>query len=158
VEKESLYLLPEAAYAVVQKQGRDSGEPLTVTERTLRKRLHERGLLLSVEDSRPTLAVRRTLGGRRRGVLHLSTDFLSLHTNRPDQPDHDRENWLEHGDRAPSLWSGLHQQPDHEADQREPRRQAGNRGIGQVGQVSDDNSRRIGNGRVSGPARERFTI
>jgi len=106
VEKESLYLLPEAAYAAVQKQGQDSGEPLTITERTLRKRLHERGLLLSVEDSRPTLAVRRTLEGRRRGVLHLSADFLSLHTNQPDQSDHDEEKQPKHAHYAPSLWSG----------------------------------------------------
>ena len=82
VEGDDLYLLPEAAYAAAQKQVRDSGEPLTVTERTLRKRLHERGMLLSEEGSRPTLAVRRTLGGRRRGVLHLSTGFLSpIRTN-----------------------------------------------------------------------------
>ena len=158
VEKESLYLLPEAAYAAVQKQGRDSGEPLTVTERTLRKRLHERGLLLSVEDSRPTLAVRRTLGGRRRGVLHLSTDFLSLHTNQPDRPDHGEHKPLEYAGYAPSLWSDLHQQPDHETDQRESRRRAENSGIGQIGQVSDNNCRQSTNGSVSSPARERFTI
>jgi hypothetical protein len=158
VEKESLYLLPEAAYAAVQKQGRDSGEPLTITERTLRKRLHERGLLLSVEDSRPTLAVRRTLGGRRRGVLHLSADFLSLHTKQPDQPDHDAEKPPEHKDRTPSLWSGLYQQPDHDTDQREPLRQAGNTGIGQVGQISDDYIRQSSNRRVGSSARERFTI
>jgi hypothetical protein len=158
VEEESLYLLPEAAYATVQKQGRDSGEPLTVTERTLRKRLHERGLLLSVEDSRPTLAVRRTLGGRRRGVLHLSADFLSLHTNQPDQPDHDEDKPPKHTQYAPSLWSDLHQQPDHETDQIKPRRQAEHSGIGQVGHVSDDGSRHRSNGRVSSPARERFTI
>src|SRR5918994_2828422 len=158
VERDNLYLLPEAAYAAAQKQGRDSGEPLTVTERTLRKRLHERGLLLSVEGSRPTFAVRRTLGGRRRGVLHLSADFLSLHTNQPDQPDHSEEKPLEHAGYAPSLWSAPRQQPDHEADQREPRREAGNDGIGQVGQVSYNNSRRHGNGSVGSPARERFEI
>lgn len=87
----NLYLLPEAAYAAAQRQGRDSGEPLTVTGRTLRKRLHERRLLLSVEGSRPTFAVRRTLGGRGQGVLHLSADFLSPHADQPDQPDHGAE-------------------------------------------------------------------
>ncbi len=158
VEEDNLYLLPEAAYAAVQKQGRDSGEPLTVTERTLRKRLHERGLLLSVEDSRLTLAVRRTLEGRRRGVLHLSADFLSLPTNQPDQPDHDEVKQSKRANHAPSLWSGLHQEPDHEADQRKQRRQAENLGIGQVGQVSDDGSGHRSNGRVGSPARERFTI
>jgi hypothetical protein len=158
VEKENLYLLPEAAYAAVQKQGRDSGEPLTVTERTLRKRLHERGLLLSVEDSRPTLAVRRTLGGRRRGVLHLSADFLSLHTNRPDQPDRDSEKPPKDGDRAPFLWSGLYQKPDRETDQGKRRRQAENTDMGQVGHVSDDSGRHRGNRGVSSSARERFTV
>jgi len=158
VERDNLYLLPEAAYAAVQKQGRDSGEPLTVTERTLRKRLHERGLLLSVEGSRPTFAVRRTLGGRRQGVLHLSADFLSLHPNQPDRPDHSEKKPLGHAGYAPPLWSGLPQQPDHEDDQREARREAGNDGIGQVGQVSYNDSRRHGNGSVGSPARERTTI
>jgi hypothetical protein len=158
VEGDDLYLLPEAAYAAAQKKGRESGEPLTVNERTLRKRLHERGLLLSVEGSRPTLAVRRTLEGRRRGVLHLSADFLSLYTDLPDRPDHDEEAPFEYAAHVPSLWSGLHQQPDHETDQREPRRQTGNVSIGQVGQVSDGNSSYRSNGRVNSPARERFTI
>jgi hypothetical protein len=158
VEKDNLYLLPEAAYAAVQKQGRDSGEPLTVTERTLRKRLHERGLLLSVEGSRPTFAVRRTLGGRRRGVLHLSVNFLSPHTNQSDRPDHSEKNPLGDAGYAPPLWSGLPQQPDHEDDQREARREAGNDGIGQVGQVSYNDSRRRSNESVGSPARERTTI
>ena len=158
VEKDNLYLLPEAAYAAVQKQGRDSGEPLTVTERTLRKRLHERGLLLSVEGSRPTFAVRRTLEGRRRGVLHLSADFLSPHANQPDRPDHSEKKPLRHAGYVPPLWSGLPQQPDHEADQREARRDAGNDGIGQVGQISYNDSRRRSNGSVGSPARERTTI
>jgi hypothetical protein len=158
VEGDNLYLLPEAAYAAAQKQGRDSGEPLTVTERTLRKRLHERGLLLSVEGSRPTLAVRRTLGGRRRGVLHLSADFLSPHTVQPDQPDHGEEQPFEYAGYVPPLWSVRGRRPDHEADQGEPRRQAGNTGIGQVGQFSDNDGRQSGNGSVGSPARERFTI
>ncbi len=89
VEGENLYLEPEAAYAAAQKQGRDSGDSLSASERTLRKRLHERGLLLSVEDSRSTLAVRRTLGGQRRRVLHLSASFFSPQTDQTDQPDHD---------------------------------------------------------------------
>jgi hypothetical protein len=158
VEGDNLYLLPEAAYAAVQKQGRDSGDALTVTERTLRKRLHERGLLLSVEGSRPTLAVRRTLGGRRRGVLHLSADFLSPHADQPDQPDQGEEEPFEYAGYAPPLWSVCGRRPDHEADQIGPYRQAGNTGIGQVGQVSGNDGRQNGNGRVGSPSRERFTI
>ena len=158
VEGDDLYLLPEAAFAAAQKQGRDSGEPLAVTERTLRKRLHERGLLLSVEGSRPTLAVRRTLGGRRRGVLHLSADFLSPHTDQHDQPDHGKDEPFGYAGYAPPLWSVCGRRPDHEADQKEPYRQAGNTGIGQVGQASDNDGRQRSNGRVGSPARERFTI
>src|SRR5215208_5281065 len=82
-----LYLEPEAAYAAVQKQGRDSGEPPAVTGRTLRKRrLHERGLLVSVDDARHVLTVRRTLGGRRWEVLHTSEALLSLQIDNLTNP------------------------------------------------------------------------
>ena len=159
IEDEDLYLEPDAAYAAVQKQGRDSGDSLSVAERTLRKRLHERGLLLSIEDSRSTLAVRRTLGGRRRRVLHLSTDFLSPHTDQPDQPDHEHKEPLRYAECAPPLWSGCRREHDHEPDQGPPPEPTGqvagwirnetdqrnaltyqeNTGVGQVGQVSDVN-------------------
>jgi len=52
VDGEDLYLQPDAAYAAVQKQGRDSGDTLSVTATTLRKRLHERGLLKSSDQNR----------------------------------------------------------------------------------------------------------
>jgi hypothetical protein len=115
-------LEPDAAYAAVRKQGRDSGDSLSITERTLRTRLHERRLLLSVEDSRPTLVVRRTLGGRHRGVLHLSSNFLSPYT---DQPDHEHQESLGYGESAPRLWSGSEWKPDHESDQGSPSEQNG---------------------------------
>ncbi len=116
VEGEDLYLEPEAAYAAVQKQGRDSGDPPVISERTMRKRLHERGLLLSVENSRSTLTVRRMLDGRRRGVLHLSTGFFSPRTDRTDQPDHDHQKSLGRTQLAPSLWSGCGRKFDHVSD------------------------------------------
>ena len=92
LEDEDLYLEPDAALAAVQKQGRDSGEPLAVTGRTLRKRLHERGLLLSTgkeREGRETLTVRHTLEGSRKSVLHMASDFLSIPSAEPDQPGHD---------------------------------------------------------------------
>ena len=113
VEGDALYLLPDAAYAAIQRQGRDSGEPLTVTERTLRKRLHERGLLLSVDDKRQVLTTRRKLESRRRGVLHLSPSLLSSYSDQPDQPDHGGEEAFRDGRYAPSLWSGSSEKPDH---------------------------------------------
>lgn len=109
VEGEDLYLLPEAAFAATQKQGRDSGEPLAVTERTLRKRLHERGLLSSIDEKRETLTVRRTLESRRRGVLHLSAGLLFPNT---DQPDHKAKEPLTYAESTPSLWSGSEEKPD----------------------------------------------
>jgi hypothetical protein len=124
LDGEALYLEPEAAYAASQKQGRDSGDPLTVTPRTLRKRLHERGLLHSTDTSRQTLTVRRNLEGRRREVLHTAYDFLSAPGGRPDQPDHARGKPNNGAISAPPLWSGLdaktrpaaHHKPDHKSN------------------------------------------
>jgi hypothetical protein len=113
VEDEDLYLEPDAAYAAVQKQGLDSGDSLSVTERTLRKRLHERGLLLSVDDKRQVLTIRRKLESRRRGVLHLSSGFLSPDSKKPVQPDHGEQEPLRNGKYAPPLWSGGEHEPDH---------------------------------------------
>lgn len=75
VDGDDLYLEPEASFAAAQKQGRDSGEGLNISGRTLHKRLAERGVLRSNEGER--LTVRRTLGGARRYVLHLLSDLLA---------------------------------------------------------------------------------
>ncbi len=108
-----LYLQPDAAFAAGQKQGQSSGDALSVTERTLRKRLSEKGLLLSTgkeSEGRQTLAVRVTLSGKRRMVLHLDTDFLLSQHEKPDQPDHGEQNPHTY---APNLWSGRGTEPDH---------------------------------------------
>ena len=83
-----LYLEPEAAFTAAHKQGRDSGEPLTITSQTLRKRLDEHGLLVSKDKNRGVLTVRRTLAGVRRDVLHTREDFLFSPDHEPDRPDH----------------------------------------------------------------------
>jgi hypothetical protein len=105
VEEDSLYLEPESAYAAAQRQGRDSGDQLTITGRTLRKRLGERGLLLSVDEARGTLTVRKVVGGRRREVLHLPSNFLSALSSEGDQPDHDQEVADSQEGFTPPLWS-----------------------------------------------------
>jgi hypothetical protein len=121
VEGEELYLQPDAAYAAVQKQGRDSGDALTVTSTTLRKRLHERGLLKSTDQKRQVLTVRRTLASQRRDVLHLRGDFLSTLPTKPDQPDHEPQQPHRYEVSVPPLWSGqgfrTRPAPDHEPDQ-----------------------------------------
>ncbi len=112
LEDENLYLEPNAALASVQKQGRDSGDSLAVTGRTLRKRLRERGLLLSTDEARQVLTVRKTLEGKRREVLHISVDFFSLHTEKPNQPDHGNQKAHEQAESTPPLWSGSCSPPD----------------------------------------------
>jgi hypothetical protein len=71
VDDDNVYLDPTAAYRVAQLVGRDVGEVLPVSESTLRKRIHEKGLLASIDEARQTLTVRRTVGGSSKGVLHL---------------------------------------------------------------------------------------
>jgi hypothetical protein len=85
-----LYLEPEAAYAAAQELAREQGDGLPVSSRTLRKRLHERGLLASTDTERDVLTVRRTLEGKRREVLHLRAGSLSA--EKPDQPDQSEKN------------------------------------------------------------------
>lgn len=72
-----VFLEPTAAYQAAQKMG--ESDPLGVSSQTLRKRLHEHGLLASTgrgAEGRNTLLVRRTLEGRRRDVLHLHANAL----------------------------------------------------------------------------------
>lgn len=112
-----LYLEPEASYAAAQKQGRDSGEPLTATVHTLRKRLFERGLLASTDEGRGTLTVRRTLEGSRRCVLHTSHDFLSQHVA---QPAHADTKAYTCGDSIPPLWASPVSEPAQQTAHGQP--------------------------------------
>ncbi len=83
-----LYLEPEASYAAAQALGRDTGDPLAILPRTLHKRLAERGLLLSQDESRGRHVVRVTLEGKRREVLHLDVGTLLVKTAQPSQSSH----------------------------------------------------------------------
>jgi hypothetical protein len=79
VDGTNVYLQSDSAYAVVQKLARDGGDQIAVGLPTMKKRLHERGLLASTEtsvsDGRVVerLDVRRSLQGKRRTVLHLNS-------------------------------------------------------------------------------------
>ncbi|MGE0827365.1 MAG: DUF3854 domain-containing protein [Candidatus Binatia bacterium] len=103
VDNDNLYLLPDASFAVAQKLGRDQDETLPVTQQTLRKRLNERGYLVSTESVlRGTLTVRRQIEGQRREVLHFRTTTLSHGLfSKPDQPDHDQHDHGRGGLKAP---------------------------------------------------------
>lgn len=77
VDGDHVYLDADASYAVVQRLGQEVGDRLPVTPQTLRKRLKERGVLVSTDTARQVLTVRRVLEGQRREVLHLSGTILS---------------------------------------------------------------------------------
>lgn len=87
VEYDDLYLEPTAAYRLAQTAGRDIGEVLVVSEHTLRKRLHEKNLLASVDRKRETLTVRRSIDGSSREVLHFWRGTLLLEAP-DDEGDH----------------------------------------------------------------------
>jgi hypothetical protein len=74
IDGDHLYLEPEAALAVAQRVARDSGDPLIVGGGTLHRQLQERRLLVTVDQTRGVLTVRRTLEDRRRDVLYLQAD------------------------------------------------------------------------------------
>ena len=86
LEGSDLYLEPTASYVVAQEIGRGTGEPLVVSETTLRKRLHEKKLLASIDKKRETYKVRKTVQGRKTDVLHLRASTLT----EPPAPFADR--------------------------------------------------------------------
>jgi hypothetical protein len=86
VSGEDLYLEPVAAYAESQKLATEQGETLPINQRTLWRRMREKGLLSSWDQSRQRNTVRRSLEGvRHREVIHLHADTLSTCT-RPSTP------------------------------------------------------------------------
>lgn len=81
VDGEDVYIDSTAAYQVVQAAVRNANETLP-TLQIVRKRLHERGFLASVDKPRESLMVRRLIGGSSHCVLHLRRD-----TVLPDDAD-----------------------------------------------------------------------
>ena len=71
IDGDDIYLEPTAAYRLAQVAGRDIGDVLPISEQTLRKRLHEKHLLASVDEARQTLTVRRNICGSSKSVLHF---------------------------------------------------------------------------------------
>ncbi|UCE64227.1 MAG: DUF927 domain-containing protein, partial [Nitrospirota bacterium] len=134
-DNQFLYLDPDTAFATAQKIGHVSGDGLAVTPHTLKKRLKERGLLVT-EPSRPYhLMVRKMIEGRRRDVLcmplaSLGSGKLSqlyqlseTHTSIEDGTDFSG-NWF-------TIQSHLYQGVDHEIPQK-------TNGLGANGTVGTD--------------------
>ena len=138
---EDVYLDPEASYAAAQRMARDTGESLPVGPHTLRRRLHELGYLISVEEARQTLIVRKVLEGKRRAVLHLNA--AHIYAGEPDQPDHietkSPESLGNSGAHGRVSWSGfapLRPKPDQETRPEQLVTKQELVGAGQVGHVS----------------------
>jgi hypothetical protein len=84
-----LLIQPDAAYAAAQQLAHEQGNSLAVAEHTLRRRLHERELLVTIgsRSGRVQLTIRRVVEGARREVLHLRADTVYLaHTPTPATP------------------------------------------------------------------------
>jgi hypothetical protein len=100
LDGEQLYLEPEAAYATAQALAGEQGTALAVTERTLRRRLSERGILLATgsRSGRAQLTVRRVVEGVRRELMCIGASSLyPAHGSTPSTPPSDihRENGVE---------------------------------------------------------------
>jgi hypothetical protein len=84
----TLYLEPEASYAAAQAMAAKSGDGIGVSSQTLRKRLHDQGLLAQVDTKRETLTVRRRLEGKSRNVVAMMASRLEAPpAEEPDKPD-----------------------------------------------------------------------
>ncbi len=97
-----LFLEPHSSFAAAQSMGRDTDDPLAIQTRTLHRRLQQARLLLSVDDARGRLTVRRTLGGTRRSVLHLEASVLE----RAAQPAQSAHSVPEPARPRPVPWAG----------------------------------------------------
>jgi hypothetical protein len=86
VDGDELYIEPTVAYRLAQRAARESGEALSVSEQTLKKKLHEKGLLASIDKPRGVLTVRRTLAASSRQVLHFNRGLLL-----PEEPEADHQ-------------------------------------------------------------------
>jgi hypothetical protein len=102
VNGEDLYLDPEAAFRSAEQMA--SVEGLTVTPRTLWKRMREQKLLASTDTSRGRNLARVTLQGARRNAIHVKT--ASLHpSTEPAQPAQAAREPVETGFDGPLLWA-----------------------------------------------------
>ncbi|MGE5446511.1 MAG: hypothetical protein ACM3SR_18255 [Ignavibacteriales bacterium] len=87
LEGEAVFLDPESSFAVVQELARQQGTSLSITQRTMWKRLDEKGLLASRESSQNRLTIRREIGGARKRVIHLKTQALLGYKTGPSGPN-----------------------------------------------------------------------
>jgi hypothetical protein len=100
----SVLLEPGVAFAVAQRAARDQGVALLVAQRTMWKRLHEKGLLASRDVTRGRNTTRATINGNRKTVVHLVPGALLPEDdpNGPNDPPPD-----ERGGSGPKMRAAL---------------------------------------------------
>ena len=69
VNGDNLYLLPDASFEAAQRMAIQSGDSIAVMPKTLSKRLHEKGMLMSVSPD--GLTVKISAGGQRVRCWHI---------------------------------------------------------------------------------------
>jgi hypothetical protein len=101
---DSLLLEPGVAFAVAQRTARDQGIALVVNQRTMWKRLHEKGVLASRDSRGGRNTTRTTIDGNRKTVIHLISGALLPEDdpNGPNGPPPD-----ERGGSGPKLRAAL---------------------------------------------------
>jgi hypothetical protein len=82
----SLLLEPGVAFAMAQRTAREQGIALPVNQRTMWKRLHEKGLLASRDSRGGRNTTRTTIDGNRKTVIHLIPGAL-LPEDDPNGPN-----------------------------------------------------------------------
>jgi hypothetical protein len=70
VEEGDLLLQPEAAFAAIQRMGKDTGEPIHVSLEMLIRLLKQRRILISSDDDRNLKSIK--IDGSKTRVLHIS--------------------------------------------------------------------------------------
>jgi hypothetical protein len=134
VRDNNLYLNPDAAFDAASSMARLDG--LTVSSRTLWKRMDERGLLLSTDPQRNTRAVRVTLEGSRRTVLHFAASrVMPGEPDQPDQPDQAERKQRPHGAGRRSGSGADPSEPDQETRPENPETAWLDLADGRVGRV-----------------------
>ncbi len=105
IDDGELYINPNVSYAVVQRLAQDKGEGFATSQKTLSKRLKQKGYLGSTGGDRDRVTVRKVLNGSRETVLHIARDRVPIQ--------------MESGENRPNgtvLWDGMSEEVSQQAD------------------------------------------
>jgi hypothetical protein len=88
-DNETLYLEADASYTIAQEIGGRQGNPLPVSQTMLARNLRDNRLLVTTDENRETLTIRKMVDGKSYNVLHMRVESLfpetqNLSGNPPD--------------------------------------------------------------------------